>query len=72
MYRNGDKRMLEDSIDILTKLMIQANFEKDHKKENLIRFCIKLLKVIQKYEWLWNIKVEIWSLNKRYTGTSTI
>ena len=50
MYRNGDKRMLEDSIDILTKLMIQANFEKDHKKENLIRFCIKLLKVIQKYE----------------------
>ncbi len=42
--------MLEDSIDELTKLMFKANFEKNYKKEKLIRFCIKLLKVIQKYE----------------------
>ncbi len=42
--------MLNDSIDELTKLMIKANFEKDYRKEKLIRFCIKLLKVIQKYE----------------------
>ena len=50
MYRNGDKRMLEESIEELTKLMIKANFEKDRKKEALIRFCIKLLKVIKQYE----------------------
>ena len=42
--------MLEVSIEELTKLMIKANFEKDYRKESLIRFCIKLLKVIQRYE----------------------
>ena len=41
---------MEEAIDILTKMMIQANFEKNHKKESLIRFCIKLLKVIKQYE----------------------
>lgn len=41
---------MEDAIDILTGMMIKANFEKDHRKEIQIRFCIKLLKVIQKYE----------------------
>lgn len=43
--------MLEDSIDILTKMMFEANFKKDKQKEKLLRFCIKLLKVIQKYEY---------------------
>lgn len=43
--------MLEESIEELTKLMIKANFEKDKRKEALIRFCIKLLKVIKSYEW---------------------
>lgn len=42
--------MIDESIEELTKLMIQANFEKDFKKEKLIRFCIKLLKVIKQYE----------------------
>lgn len=41
---------MEDAIDILTKMMIQANFEKEYRKEGLIRFCIKLLKVIKQYE----------------------
>ena len=45
------KDMLEDSIDILTKLMIEANFKKEKQKEQLLRFCIKLLKVIQKNEY---------------------
>ena len=43
-------KIVEDSIEELTKLMIKANFEKDYKKEKLIRFCIKLLKVIKNYE----------------------
>lgn len=41
---------INDSIEELTKLMIKANFEKDYKKEKLIRFCIKLLKVIKSYD----------------------
>ena len=42
--------MIDESIDILTKMMIRANFDKDKRKESLIRFCIKLLKVIKSYE----------------------
>lgn len=41
---------MEDAIDILTKMMIKANFEKEYRKESLIRFCIKLLKVVKQYE----------------------
>lgn len=41
---------MEDAIDILTEMMIKANFEKNKKKESLIRFCIKLLKVIKQYD----------------------
>lgn len=41
---------MEDAIEILTEMMIKANFEKDRRKESLIRFCIKLLKVIKNYE----------------------
>ena len=41
---------MEDAIEILTEMKIKAHFQKELKKENLINFCIKLLKVIQKYE----------------------
>lgn len=41
---------MEDAIDILTEMKIKAHFEKENKKERLIDFCIKLLKVIQRYE----------------------
>lgn len=41
---------MEEAIDILTGMMIKANFEKEYRKESLIRFCIKLLKVIKQYE----------------------
>lgn len=41
---------MDDAIEILTEMKIKANFGKDYKKERLISFCIKLLKVIQKYE----------------------
>ena len=42
--------MIEESIEELTKLKIKAHFEKEIRKEKLIDFCIKLLKVIQEYE----------------------
>lgn len=41
---------MEDAIDILTEMKIKSHFQKELKKESLIDFCIKLLKVIQKYE----------------------
>lgn len=41
---------MEDAIEILTEMKIKAHFQKELKKESLISFCIKLLKVIQNYE----------------------
>lgn len=42
--------MLEESIDILTKLKIQAHFEKQFNKEAKIDLAIKVIKVILQYE----------------------
>lgn len=42
--------MLEESIDILTKLKIQAHFNKEKNKEAKIDLVIKTLKVIMQYE----------------------
>lgn len=48
--------MVEDSIEILTKQMIEEHFNKSElqkyviTKNDLYRFCIKLLKVINKFE----------------------
>lgn len=53
--------MLDDTIELLTKQMIENNFkeqnEKYHKtikitKTQLYQFCIKLVKLIQKVEKL--------------------
>ena len=41
---------MEEAIDILTEMKIKAHFQKELKKESLINFCIKLLKVIKQYE----------------------
>lgn len=41
---------MEEAIDILTEMKIKAHFEKEKKKEKLIDFCIKLLKIIKQYE----------------------
>lgn len=45
--------MLDDVLEELTKLLIKENFDKDKKylkitKEELVRFCIKLIKLIMK------------------------
>lgn len=42
--------MLEESINLLTKLMIEAHFNKEFNKEEKIRLVIKALKVIKKYD----------------------
>ena len=48
--------MLEETIEELTKLYIKENFDKTKKvkfiitKEELIKFCIKLVKVVKKID----------------------
>lgn len=42
--------MLEEAIDILTKLKIQAHFEKQFNKEAKIDLCIKAMKLVLSYE----------------------
>ena len=49
MYRNGDKRV-EEAIDILTKLKIEAHFNKEKNKEAKIDLVIKTLKLVLQYE----------------------
>ena len=41
---------MEQAIDILTELKIKAHLNKENRKEKLIDFSIKLLKVIMQYE----------------------
>ena len=43
-----ERNKLEYSIEILTKLKIEAHDNKEIYKERLISFCIKLLKVIER------------------------
>lgn len=45
---------MEDAIDILTNMLIKEHIEGNNKiititKEDLLKFCIKLLKRIEKY-----------------------
>lgn len=48
--------MLENTIDELTRLYIQENFNKTNKtkyvitKEELIQFCIKLVKLVKRVD----------------------
>jgi hypothetical protein len=47
--------MLDDAIEELTKIYIQQHFKKENKKyivskEELMQFCIKLVKVIKRVE----------------------
>lgn len=55
LFQNGDN-MLEDTIEELTKLLIKEEFgdSKDIyykvSKKDLIRFCIKFVKVIQQID----------------------
>lgn len=52
--KNEKIELNEESIDILTKMYIEEYFEDKQQyvitKANLIKFCIKLLKEINKYE----------------------
>ena len=41
---------MEDAIEILTKLKIQAHFEKQFNKEAKIDLAIKTLKLVATYE----------------------
>ncbi len=43
--------MLE-AIEILTKMKIEAHFEKELNKEAKIDLAIKTLKLVLQYEWL--------------------
>lgn len=59
--KRSEKVIIEDSIEIITKLMIQDKFKNDNKryvisKQELYIFCIKLLKEINKYENIKEIK----------------
>jgi len=42
---------MTEAIDILTKMMIQAHFEKQYNKEEKIRLAIKVLKVVEANGW---------------------
>lgn len=41
---------MEEAIDILTRLKIQAHFEKEFNKEAKIDIAIKTLKLVLQYE----------------------
>lgn len=41
--------MLDDSIYILTRLMLEAHFNKEYNKEAKLRLAIKVLKVVKQY-----------------------
>ena len=61
LMKRSEKVIIEDSIEIITKLMIQDKFKNDNKryvisKQELYIFCIKLLKEINKYENIKEIK----------------
>ena len=42
---------MTEAIEILTKMMIQAHFEKQYNKEEKIRLAIKVLKVVEANGW---------------------
>lgn len=42
--------MLEDTLELLTRMKIQAHFEKQYNKEAKIDLAIKTLKLVLQYE----------------------
>lgn len=42
--------MLEEAIDILTRLKIEAHFNKEYDKAHKIDLCIKAMKLVMQYE----------------------
>lgn len=41
--------MIEESIDLLTKMMLEAHFKNELNKEAKLRLAIKVLKVVKSY-----------------------